>query len=430
MLTIYTVLIYVLAPFALAVNAWRGRRDPAYRDRLGERWGYTRVQFDRAPLWVHAVSVGEVQACAALVRALQRKYPHCKFLLTTGTPTGAQRVRALFGDTVQHAYLPYDMPGAVKRFLKRVQPVAGIVMETEIWPNLFRECRRQSIPLVLASARLSEKSVRRFCRFRPLVQSALKCVAVAAQSGTDAERFRMIGADPAAVCVVGNIKFDIEIAPDLKSAGESVRAAQFPNRQVWIAASTHEGEEELVLQAHGQVCEQVRNALLLLVPRHPQRFQGVRDMLVARSVRFASRSRSELVQSDTRVLLVDTLGELLMFYASADVAFVGGTLVPIGGHNLLEPAVLEKPIVFGPHNFNAPDIAQMFLAAGAACQVDSSESLAHHVVRLFGDDAARDRMGHHAAEIVSRNRGAIERLMVRIDSLVHPSEERVGVLHS
>lgn len=414
MLAIYNALIYLLAPFALAMNLWRGRRDPAYRERLSERWGYTRLRFDRKPIWIHAVSVGEVQAGVALVRALQKKYPDRPFLMTTGTPTGAQRVRALFGDSVQHAYLPYDMRGAVGRFLERLRPAVGIVMETEIWPNLFVECRRRKIPIVLASARLSEKSVRRYRPFHSLVQNALQAITVAAQSETDAKRFRTIGAEPANVHVSGNVKFDIEIAPGSKAAGASLRAEQFPNRPVWIAASTHEGEEELILQAHGRVCEGIPDALLLLVPRHPQRFGAVRALLVGRSIGFASRSKSDPVHPGTRVLLVDTLGELLMLYAAADVAFVAGSLVPVGGHNLLEPAVLERAIVVGPHNFNAPDIAEMFLAKGAARQVASAEALADAVGSLLGDQAARGRMGRCAAQIVDDNRGALARLMAHI----------------
>lgn len=413
---LYTALIYLAAPVALAANWWRARRDPSYGERLGERWGFTRARFDDAPLWLHAVSVGEVQASAVLIRALKERYPDRSIVVTTGTPTGSQRVKSLFGDSVRHIYLPYDMPGAVRRFLERVQPVAGIVMETEIWPNLFRECRRRGIPLLLASARLSEKSARRYGRLRALARDALAHVHIAAQSALDAERFKAIGA--ARVDVLGNLKFDIQVRDDVAMEGRSLRAAQFGARAVWIAASTHEGEEEQALIAHEFVRARVPGALILLVPRHPQRFQSVAALLRDRGVPYVSRSRGEAVTEATHVLLVDTLGELLMLYAAADVAFVAGSLVPIGGHSLLEPAALGCPIIVGPHNFNAPEIAQMFLSSGAALQVPDASALGEAIVRLIGDPSERDRMAAHAREILERNRGTLERLLEVIERLI------------
>lgn len=413
---LYTALIYLAAPVALAATWWRARRDPSYGERLGERWGFTEARFDDAPLWLHAVSVGEVQAGAVLIRALKERYPDRPIVVTTGTPTGAQRVESLFGDSVRHVYLPYDMPGAARRFLERVQPVAGIVMETEIWPNLFRECRRREIPLLLASARLSEKSARRYGRLRALTRDALEHVHIAAQSALDAARFKEIGA--ARVDVLGNLKFDIQVREDVASEGRSLRAARFGGRAVWIAASTHEGEEEHALVAHDIVRAQVPGALLLLVPRHPQRFQSVAALLGDRGVPYVSRSRDEEVAEATHVLLVDTLGELLMLYAAADVAFVAGSLVPIGGHSLLEPAALGCPIIVGPHNFNAPEIAQMFLSSGAAVQVKDASALGAAVVRLLRDPSERDRMAAHARGILENNRGTLQRLLDVIERLL------------
>lgn len=413
MLPLYNVLIYLASPIALAANVWRGRRDPTYRDRLGERFGFTKARFERSPLWVHAVSVGEVQAGAVLIRSLRKRYPDRPILVTTATPTGAERVKVLFGDTVTHVYLPYDMPGAVARFLDRVRPQIAIVMETEIWPNLFRACRKRGIPIVIASARLSEKSVRRYGRLGGLARAALDQVLVAAQTPLDASRFQAIGA--ANVHVVGNLKFDIEVGADVAEAGRALRAAQFRERAVWVAASTHEGEEEQVLDAHEIVRTRIPNALLLLVPRHPQRFAAVASLLRTRSKRFVSRSRGEAVADDTEVLLVDTLGELLMLYAAGDVAFVGGSLVPIGGHNLLEPAALDCPIVIGPHNFNAPDIAQAFLSSQAAVQVDNAQMLGETVVALMLDSARRNEMAARARELVGQNRGALSGLLGLID---------------
>lgn len=425
MLWLYTTLVYLAAPLALLQNLWRARHDPTYRERLAERWGYTRVTFAERPIWIHAVSVGEVQASAVLVRALLTRYSTRPLLLTTGTPTGAQRVKALFGNQVQHAYLPYDMPGAVKRFFERARPCVGIVMETEIWPNLFREGRRRQVPMLLASARLSEKSMRSYRRLRRLTRDALQDVAVEAQSSADAERFREIGAPPEQVHIAGNLKFDIQVPPEVRPAGEHFRSTQFRSRPAWIAASTHEGEEEAALDAHEQVCSRFPSALLILVPRHPQRFETVRSLLLSRQLTFVSRSSAAPLTDHTRILLVDTLGELQMFYAAADVAFVAGSLAPIGGHSLLEPAALQCPIVIGPHNFNAPDIARLFLEADAALQVHAAADLGAAIISLLEDETRRRRMTASAQAIVVANRGALTRLLHRIDDLL----ERGGASH-
>jgi len=418
MLPIYSVLTYLAAPLALALNLWRARGKPEHRARWVERWGYTQARFSSAPVWVHAVSVGEVQAAAVLVRALLERYPDRAILVTTGTATGAERVRSLFGQSVQHAYLPYDMPGAVRRFLDRVSPAIGIVMETEIWPNLFRQCRERGIPILLASARLSQKSLQRFRYLSGLTRGALQHVRIAAQTSADAQRFEQIGARAGNIRVEGNLKFDIQIAPDVRASGEALRAQQFPERAVWIAASTHEGEEAAALAAHDLVRAAIPGALLVLVPRHPQRFAAVKALLAARQVPFASRSLQERVDASTQVLLVDTLGELLSFYACADVAFVGGSLVPIGGHNLLEPAALARAILIGPHNFNAPETAALLRAEGAALEVADERMLGEQVARLLLDPSERERMGAAARMVVERNRGALERVLASVGELI------------
>jgi 3-deoxy-D-manno-octulosonic-acid transferase len=423
---LYSALLYIFAPLALAATALRGLRDPLYRDRLPERLGFTAVRPAGAPIWVHAVSVGEVQAAAALVRALRERYPQRPILVTTATPTGAQRVRALFGETVAHAYLPYDLPGAVRRFLDRVTPSLAIVMEREIWPNLFRACFERNVPIVLASARVSDRSVRRQRRFGALVRDALACnVIVAAQTEADAQRFRALGAAPGSVHVTGNVKFDLEIPDEVRRAGAQIRA-EFAHRPVWIAGSTHEREEDIVLDAHERVRAVRNDALLLLVPRHPNRFDAVRSWLRARNVRFAARSAREAVTAETSVLLVDTLGELLSFYAAANVAFVGGSLVPVGGHNLLEPAALNRPIIVGPHNFNAADIAQMFLDSGAALPVASATELGSAVLELLTDAARRDQMVAQAHAILAANRGALARLLSLVETLLEARHPREG----
>jgi 3-deoxy-D-manno-octulosonic-acid transferase len=416
---VYSALLYVFAPLALTMTAARGLRDPAYRDRLAERLGYTRLHFGIAPLWIHAVSVGEVQAAVALVHALRRRYPHRPLLVTTATPTGAQRVRALFGTSASHAYLPYDLPSAVERFLERTRPAVAIVMEREIWPNLFRACRERGLPVLLASARVSEPSARRHRRFGALFRDAIsRNVTIAAQTAADAERFRSFGAPHDSVHVTGNVKFDLRMPDEIRSSGDALRAGSFPGRSVWVAGSTHDREEDVVLAAHEQVRRACPDALLILVPRHPNRFEAVRAALTAREVAFVSRLALAPVTADTTVLLVDTLGELPTFYAAADVAFVGGSLVPIGGHNLLEPAALGRAIVVGPHNFNAPDIAALFLSNGAALQVADAGSLAGAVVDLMADPARRADMGAKARTLVDSNRGAVARVVDLVTTLL------------
>ena len=415
---LYSALLYVVAPLAFVATALRGLRDPSYRDRLAERFGFTQLRFTARPIWIHAVSVGEVQAAAALVRALGSRDREHPILVTTATPTGAQRVRALFGDSVRHAYLPYDLPGAVRRFLDRTSPTLAIVMEREIWPNLYRACFARRIPILLASARISERSGRRHLRFAGLFRDALACdVTIAAQTDADAERFRAIGIPPAAVHVTGNIKFDLEIPEDVRRAGAHIRA-EFAHRPVWIAGSTHEREEDIVLDAHERVRAARNDALLVLVPRHPNRFDAVKSWLRSRNVRFVSRSTREAVAADTSVLLVDTLGELLSFYSAANVAFVGGSLVPVGGHNLLEPAALNRPIIVGPYTFNAADIAQNFFASGAAVQVESATQLGSAVLDLLTNAARRDQMIARAHGILQANRGALARLLALIEKLL------------
>jgi 3-deoxy-D-manno-octulosonic-acid transferase len=413
---IYTLLIYVAAPIAFAITVWRSFRDPAYRDRWAERFGFVRARVDEPSLWIHAVSVGEVQAAAVLIRALKQRSPDARIIVTTATPTGAARVQALFGQDVQHVYLPYDLPGSVRRFLTRIRPRIAIVMETEIWPNLYRECARRRIPLVLASARLSEKSVRRMSRFATVFREALQQnVVIAAQSTSDAERFAKIGAPIASTHVTGNIKFDIRISDEIKQQGRALRDAQFADRFVWVAGSTHEDEEDIMLEAHRSLMQHVPGALLVLVPRHPPRFDSVRQWLAAQRVKFVSRSSAESVSNDVDVLLGDTLGELVLFYAAADVAFVGGSFVQIGGHNLLEPAALGVPVLTGPNNFNAPDIAARLFESGAAIQVTSALDLTNALVALASNIEQRTHMGQTAIEVIDRNRGALERVLAIVE---------------
>jgi 3-deoxy-D-manno-octulosonic-acid transferase len=417
---LYSLLIYLAVPFAFAAVLWRGLRDRGYWQAPGERFGWGRASANGS-IWLHAVSLGEMSAAAPLVRALKTRYPQHAMVLTCGTPTGRARARALFGDTVDVRFLPYDMPGAVARFLDRIRPRFGIIMETELWPNLFSECERRGVPLLLANARLSPKSVARYRRFGSLARGIFSATTlIAAQTREDAERFIAIGASSAATCVVGNIKFDVDIGTGASGAGRELRGSLGGARPLWIAGSTHSGEEEQVLAAHEEL---PADALLLLVPRHPDRFGSVGELLNRRGVKFVRRSARLAPDAATRVLLVDTVGELATLYAAADAAFVGGSLVPIGGHNLLEPAALGLPVLTGPSHANGEEIARLLLAEGAALEVRDARELAAALRRLLVDSQERRRMGDIGRRIVESNRGSVARLLELIEKLpaaAHP----------
>ena len=415
---IYNVLIYLAAPLALLMQLWRGLRDPSYRERLGERFGLGPV-LPGGTIWIHAVSVGEVQAAEPLIKQLLARHPRHPLLLTTVTPTGAARARQLFGDTVRLRYVPFDLPGSVRRFFDRVRPRLAMILETELWPNLYAECGRRDVPLVLASARISPRSVGRYRRLVPLFRQVLSHgIVIAAQSETDAARFRSIGANPARTHVTGNIKFDFEPPPGIEERGARWREMNAPGRPIWVAGSTHEGEEDMILNAHRAVLRRFPDALLLLVPRHPQRFEVVRDLLVRRGEASTNRSSGSAIPRATSVMLGDTMGELMMFYAAADVAFVAGSLVPIGGHNLLEPVSLGRPVLTGPHNFNSEAAARLLLEAGAARIVANTGQLGAAVSELLGDAGLRTSMGAAGRGVLDANRGALDRLLKLVDPLL------------
>ena len=415
---LYNLLTYVLLLPYIGYWLIRGITNRSYLRRIGERLGHGYPRLERC-IWIHAVSVGEVVAAVPLIRALGKRFPDQPLLVTTVTPTGAARVASLFGDEVHHTYIPFEAPHVVSRFFAATNPAVALVLETEIWPNLYRGCGVRDIPLVLVSARISPKSVRSYRRLLPLFRETLSHgIIIAAQSEADAERFLSLGAAPERTRVTGNIKFDVELPPDLADRGRGLRAELFGDRPVWIAASTHEGEEEIVLAAQQALLKTFPELLLVLVPRHPQRFPAVRDMIEKRRMGVVSRTDGENCGPATQVFLGDTMGELTLFYAASDVAFVAGSLVPIGGHNLLEPAALGVPLLSGPYVFNAQEIADMFVAKGACKLVSDAAELAAAVKGLLSDAEAASRLGDAGREILERNRGALARLMAMIEPLV------------
>jgi 3-deoxy-D-manno-octulosonic-acid transferase len=420
---LYNFVAYLAAPIVSAVFLWRGIRDRAYWRNFTQRFGFGARQIPGG-VWLHAASVGEVQACAPLVSALHRRHPGVPLTVTTLTPTGGARARALFGNLAQVRYLPYDLPGAVRRFLGRVQPRLAVIFETELWPNLYRECGRRRVPLVLASARVSMRSAGRYRRLGALFSGALSHAAVvAAQGEADAERFRALGAAPGSTHVTGSLKFDFELPEGLAARGAQLRAQYAPGAPLWVAGSTHKGEEAAALAAHRMVRERHAEALLVLAPRHPARFAEVAVELEASGLPWARRSQAAHAAEDPTtpsiaVLLLDSLGELIDFYAAADLAFVGGSLVPVGGHNLLEPAALGVPILTGPHTSNAPEVAQLLTARGAARVVHDAAELGTQVNALIADPGGRAAFGARARASVDSNRGALARLLALIEPLL------------
>jgi 3-deoxy-D-manno-octulosonic-acid transferase len=419
--TLYIAAIYMAAPVVSVMLAWRGLRDRSYWRNFGERFGLG-AAVAQSPIWVHAVSVGEVQAASALVVTLRDRYPQAPVLVTTFTPTGAARARALFRGTAEVRYLPFDLPGSVRRFLDRVRPRLAVIVETELWPSLYRQCRLRRIPLVIASARLSPRSIDRYRLLGALFKETVAGgVTVGAQGEGDAERFRTLGAAAERTYVTGNLKFDMALPADIATRGRDLRAQYAPDRPLWVAGSTHGGaEEEAVLEAQRRLATTHPGTLLVLAPRHPNRFDEVAAWLDRQGVIFVRRSdpTSRIASDRASVLLLDTLGELLGFYAAADVAFVGGSLAPIGGHNLLEPAALGLPVLTGPNNSNGEDVARLLLDCGAAEIVRDGVELGSKVAELLSDQARRIEMGNRGRAAVDRNRGALEKLMSLIDPLL------------
>lgn len=415
---IYSTLFYAAAPFLWARLYWKGRLQPGYRERIAERFGFHEGPKEPVELWFHAVSVGECEAAFPVIRALLRQEPHLRLLVTCTTPTGSARVHSVLGGSVRHVYLPYDMPAAVERFLEHFTPGLAVILETEIWPNLFIACQRRHIPLAIINGRLSARSMRGYGRLREFARETLGAARlIAAQTAEDADRYVAIGADPGRVRVMGNIKFDIEFDETMRLGARGLRESLFGLRPVWIAGSTHPGEEDALLDALDLVREILPQALLVLAPRHPERAPLVRQLCEQRGLPVICRSAGQACGPDTPVFLIDGVGELRAFYGTADVAFIGGSLIPHGGQNPLEAAITGIPVLFGPHMANFRDIAARLLERGAAVQIGDGSTLAGELLACLQQPARANDMGERGRAFVKSNRGAVERVLGMLQEL-------------
>lgn len=415
---IYTALFYLSLPIILLRLLWRARKNPAYAKRWNERFGYISKPVSKNGIWLHAVSVGEALAAVPLVKALRQQYPNIPIIITTTTPTGADRIVAALNNVVTHFYMPYDVPSALNRFLTATEPRLLILMETELWPNLFSLCGQRQIPIFIANARLSVKSARGYQRIGFLTKEMLQHVTLmAVQTQVEAERFIALGLDSQRIHVTGSIKFDLEIPSDLAARAQTLRMQWGTERLVWIAASTHEIEEEQVLHAFDLVRKFLPQTLLVLVPRHPERFAKTITVCKNRGYEVALRSENKPCDPTTTVFIGDSMGELLLLYAASDLAFVGGSLVAKGGHNPLEPAAVGLPVLMGPHLFNFAAISEQLIAAHAMFKIHTAEELAEKVLDLLQNESERKTMGENARKFVAQNTGALIKHLQLIQQL-------------
>ncbi|MDP2026816.1 lipid IV(A) 3-deoxy-D-manno-octulosonic acid transferase [Sulfuriferula sp.] len=405
---VYGLLLLLALPYALLHLLWRARKQPAYLRHWGERFGFYRIRPTQPLIWLHAVSVGETRAAVPLVKALQAQYPSHRILITHTTPTGRATSEALFGDSVLRAYLPYDYRFAVRRFVRHFNPALGLLMETEIWPNLIAACQQRGVPVLLVNARLSVRSARRYRKLKALVRVSLgQLSGIAAQGDTDARRLQALGAK--GVEITGNLKFDSTPPPEQMVLGKQLRETFGADRAVFLAASTREGEEALVLEAINEAA--TPDLLTVIVPRHPQRFDEVAALLEKHHVKYQRRSANQPIAPDTVVVLGDSMGELFAYYRAADVAFIGGSLLPFGGQNLIEAAAVGCPIIVGAHVWNFTDAVRQAVACGAALQVTDAPALARRLGELLYSAPLRGEMAAAALAFSRAHRGATQRIM-------------------
>ena len=407
--SLYRLSVYFLLPIALCLQFIKGFRNRGYWARWGERLGVVSIE-GPVDCWIHAVSVGEVRAIVPLVRSILGERPECRLCVTTTTPTGSATVHQLLGDLVEHCYLPYDTGFGIRQFLARVQPKAGLIVETEIWPNLIHECQKCNVHLAYINVRLSERSGIRYSRFHSLFAPLLGAIdLLLIQSEADAERIISIGASADKSFVTGSIKIDAAIPPSTSEAAQDIRRTIAGDRPVWICGSTREGEEQMLLRAFQRVRKLHSDLLLLLVPRHPERFDSIARLCKRSGLKLTRRSRADESEVKPDVYLADTMGELSLLYAVADVAFVGGSLVELGGQNVLEPCALGVPVCFGPHMFNFAEISRWVLDAGAGFQVKDEDQLVVMIDRLLRNPNLRYDSGQRGKQLILDHSGALNK---------------------
>lgn len=415
---VYSLLIYLLQPFILLFTLFRSRKAPAYRQRLNERYAFYSAKYRKPQpngVLIHAASVGEVMAARPLVNALLNDYPHLAITLTTVTPTGSERVKSAFGDKVTHIYLPYDTPTAMKRFFDFVQPKLCLVMETELWANFIHQAATRNIPFIVANARLSARSARRYGKVKKLLRQMLSQIThIAAQDSISASRYLSLDYDKSHLTVMGNLKYDLSLSAVLQQQITQLRQTWLPHkRPVWIVASTHQGEDEIVLEAHRTLLQRYPDLLLLLVPRHPERFQAVYELIEKSGLSAVRRSAQQVPSNETQVALIDSMGELMLMYGISDLAFVGGSLLPIGGHNPLEPLAFKLPVISGKHTFNFPEVFSELRTVRGVIEIDAhSEQLAESVACLLAEPQRAQQYGEAGYQVLVKNRGALDRLML------------------
>ncbi|OHV50548.1 3-deoxy-D-manno-octulosonic acid transferase [Photorhabdus temperata] len=421
LLRLYQVLLYLIQPLIWLRLLLRSRKAPAYRKRWGERYGFCAGKVAAGGILLHSVSVGETLAAIPLVRALRHHYPFLPITVTTMTPTGSERVLSALGNDVNHVYLPYDLPGSMERFLNQVNPKLVIIMETELWPNLIFQLHQRNIPLVIANARLSTRSAAGYQKVGNFVKIILrKITLIAAQNQEDSERFIELGLRRSQLAVTGSLKFDISVTPELAAKAVTLRRQWAARRPVWIATSTHDGEESIILDAHCKLLKQCPNLLLILVPRHPERFTKAEELTKKAGLSYILRSSDKIPDANIQVVIGDTMGELMLLYGIADLAFVGGSLVERGGHNPLEAAAHAIPVLMGPHTFNFKDICAKLDQANGLITVTDSQSLFTEINSLLTDEDYRLYYGRHAAEVLHENQGALQRLLKLLEPYLPP----------
>ncbi|WP_127960288.1 lipid IV(A) 3-deoxy-D-manno-octulosonic acid transferase [Serratia microhaemolytica] len=421
LLRLYQALFYLLQPLIWLRLLLRSRKAPAYRKRWAERYGFCAGKVEPHGIMLHSVSVGETLAAIPLVRALRHRYPYLPITVTTMTPTGSERVRSAFGNDVHHVYLPYDLPGAMNRFFDHVQPKLVIIMETELWPNLINVLYQRQIPLVIANARLSARSATGYSKLGGFIRETLQRITlIAAQNQEDGERFIALGLKRSQLTVTGSLKFDISVTPELAARAVALRRQWAPHRPVWIAASTHEGEEAILLATQRRLLATYPDLLLILVPRHPERFSIAKALTQKSGFSYITRSSGEVPSSSTQIVIGDTMGELMLLYGIADLAFVGGSLVERGGHNPLEAAAHAIPVLMGPHTFNFKDICTKLAQAQGLITVKEGDMLANEIATLLNDEDYRRYHGRHAVEVLHQNQGALQRLLLLLEPYLPP----------